>query len=90
MENLPHVVTGLMKKRGELAGRIEHLQNELRQAIIDLDNVDATIRLFDPTVDLAEIKPRPVPPRHAAYKGEVTRIVMDTLRVSSRHAISPA
>ena len=27
-----------------------------------------------------EIKPKPLPPRHAAYKGEVARIVLSTLR----------
>src|SRR6185437_5645001 len=51
---------------------------------IDIDNVDATIRLFAPDMDLAEIKPKPMPPRHAAYKGEVARIVLGTLRDAGR------
>jgi hypothetical protein len=79
-----HVITALVKKRAELAGRIEHLQDRLRQAVIDLDNVDATIHLFDPTVELAEIKARPVPPRHHAFRGEVSRIVLTTLRNAKR------
>jgi hypothetical protein len=76
----PHVISALVKKRAELAGRIEHLQDQLRQAVIDLDNVDHTIHLFDPTIELLEIKSRPVPPRHQAFKGEVTRIVLAALR----------
>ena len=76
----PHVVTGLMQKRAEIAGRIEHTQTALRQLIIDLDNLDATLRLFDPDIDLEEIKPKPFPPRHQAFRGEVSRIVFAALR----------
>ncbi len=67
----PHVVTALIRKRAEIAGRIEHTQTALRQLIIDLDNLDATIRLFEPDIDLEEIRPKPFPPRHAAFRGEV-------------------
>jgi hypothetical protein len=76
----PHVVTALIRKRAEIAGLIEHHQTMLRQAIIDLDNLDATLRLFVPDIDLEEIRPQPVPPRHAAFKGEVSRIVLGALR----------
>jgi hypothetical protein len=79
-----HAISALIRKRAEIAGRIEHLQDELRQAVIDLDNVDHTIHLFDPTIELHEIKSRPVPPRHQAFKGEVTRIVLATLRNAKR------
>lgn len=76
----PHVLTGLIAKRREIAGQIEHLQDQLRQHVIDLDHVDAAIHIFDPSIELEEIKSRPVPPRHQAFKGEVTRIVLATLR----------
>ena len=52
--------------------------------MIDLDAVDQTLRMFDPDIQLAEIKPKPLPPRHAAYKGEVARIVLGTLRDANR------
>jgi len=55
------VVYGLIAKRAELAGRIETAQSELRRLVIDLDNLDATIRLFVPDIDLDEIRPRPLP-----------------------------
>ena len=34
-----------------------------------LDNVAAAIRIFKPDIDLAEVKPKPPPPRHHAFNG---------------------
>lgn len=79
-----HVVSGLIAKRSELAGKIEFTQTELRKLIIDLDNLDATIRLFDPEIDLVEIKPKPLPARNTAFRGEVARIVLGCLRKSDK------
>ena len=70
-----NVIAGLTRKRAELAGRIEHMQTALRQLIIDLDNLDATLRLFEPDIDLEDIRPKPFPPRNAAFRGEVSWIV---------------
>lgn len=75
-----HVTSALKAKRGELAGRIDALQDQLREAMIDLDHVDATLRLFDPDIELDEIKPKPLPPRHHAFKGQVTRAILAMLR----------
>ena len=75
-----HVLSGLLSKRAEIAGQIEHAQTALRMLIIDLDNLDATIRIFNPNIDLAEVKPKPLPPRNHAFKGEVSRIVLGMLR----------
>jgi hypothetical protein len=44
----PNTVSGLIAKRQELATRIEQLQRELRALVIDLDHIDAAIRIFDP------------------------------------------
>ncbi|MBK8209655.1 MAG: hypothetical protein IPK78_06425 [Rhodospirillales bacterium] len=83
-EEAPNTVSGLIRKRKEIAGQIEDAQLRLRQAIIDLDNIDATIRLFRPDIDLEEIRPSPLPPRHSAYKGEMSRIILGALRDSGR------
>lgn len=80
----PHVLTGLIAKRSEIAGLVEHVQTQLRQLIIDLDNLDATIRIFRPDIDLEEIRPKPFPPRHAAFKGEIMRVVMGALRTAPK------
>ena len=79
-----HVVSALIRKRAELAGQIEHAQTTLRQLIIDLDNLDATLRLFEPDIELEDIKPKPFPPRHAAFKGEVARVIFSALRQPDR------
>lgn len=57
------------------------------QLIIDIDNVDATIRIFHPDIDLDEIRPKPLPPRHAAFKGEISRFVLGVLR-ETREALT--
>jgi hypothetical protein len=80
----PHVVTALIAKRAELAGKIEHHQAVTRQLIIDLDAIDQALRIFKPDIELADIKPKPMPPRLVAYKGEVARIVLGTLRDAKR------
>lgn len=76
----PHVVTALRDKRAELAGQIDALQDQLREAMIAVDHVDSTLRLFVPDIDLDEIKPKPLPPRHHAFKGQVTRAILAMLR----------
>lgn len=75
-----HVVSALKAKRGELAGVIDALQDQLRQAMIDVDHVDSTLRMFEPDIDLDEIRPKPLPPRHHAFKGQVTRAILAMLR----------
>lgn len=79
---MEHTVSGLLAKRAEMAGLVEALQDQLRQAMIDLDHVDCTLLLFDPNLDLSEIKPKPLPPRHHAFKGQVTRAILAMLRTS--------
>jgi hypothetical protein len=80
----PHVVTGLMTKRAEMAGLLGHHQAKVRQLMIDLDAIDQSLRLFKLDIELEAIKPKPMLPRHAAYKGEVARIVLGTLRDAKR------
>lgn len=75
-----HAITALRDKRSELTGQIDALQDQLRQSMIDLDHIDATLRMFDPEIELDEIKPKPLPPRHRAFKGQVTRAILAMLR----------
>jgi hypothetical protein len=87
MEN-EHVLGGLARKRGELAGQIEHTQALLRRLVTELDTIDAAIRLFDPTADLGSIKQRLYPPRHKAFRGEMMRHVMGALRIAENPVTS--
>ena len=52
----------------------------VRQLIIDVDAVDAVLRQFDPDLDLEVIRPKPAPPRHTAFHGQVSNIMLKMLR----------
>jgi hypothetical protein len=79
-----HVLSGLIAKRAEIAGKLEHHHAVVRQLMIDLDAIDQALRLFKPDIELEAIKSKPMPPRHAAYKGEVARIILGTMREAKR------
>lgn len=79
MENA-YIITGLIKKRAEIAGQLEDTQMRVRQLVIDVDAVDAVIRQFDPAIELEMIRPKPVPPRHTAFHGQVARILLTMMR----------
>ncbi len=80
MENT-FVLTGLVKKRAELAGDIENAQVALQQMIRDLESLDATIRLFDADYQVEAIRPKTFrPPSDWSKRGQMTRIILDVLR----------
>jgi hypothetical protein len=74
------VLAALLAKHAEIADQIERTQFELSKLMLALDNIEATIWLFDPTVDLKTVKAKQPPARHQAYRGEIARIVLGTLR----------
>ena len=78
-----HVLSGLIAKRAEVAGQIEMMQRDIGQLVATIGHIDATIRAFDPNADLEDIKPR-MPPRFQAFRGEVSRLVLDALRKSKK------
>ena len=79
-----HVVSALKEKRIQVASQIEALQGQLRKAVIDLDHVEASLKLFDPDIDLAALSPRKVAPVLYDHKGDTGRVILDTLRSSMR------
>ena len=79
MEN-DNLIAGLIRKKAEITAQVEALQIQLRQLIMDADNIDGAIRVFNPDIDLADIRPRTVPRSHVAFLGEVRRTTMNMLR----------
>jgi hypothetical protein len=78
------VVSGLVKRRAELAGDIEKAHESLRRMVADLENLDATILQFEPDFKVETIKPKAFrPPKDWANRGEMTRIVLSILRQST-------
>ena len=53
-----HVVSGLVEKRSELAGQIQHHQTLIQRLAADLGPLDATIKLFAPEIDLRTVRAR--------------------------------
>jgi len=86
MSERPNTVSGLIDKRREIAGRIEHVQRELRALVADLDHIDAAIRIFDPDADIGPAKRYPI--AHQAFRGEMARHVLDALRRADRPVTS--
>ena len=51
-----HVVSALQQKRIQLASEIEYHPERMRLAVIALDHVEASLRLFDPDVQMGELR----------------------------------
>lgn len=80
-----HVISGLIRRRREVAGDILELLGRVDALATDLDTLDRALRLFDPAIELAAIpalQSRPKP--DWALRGEVVRIVFAVLRETGR------
>ena len=78
-----HVVSALKEKRIQIASEIESLQGKLRKAVIDMDHVEASLRLFDPDADMGALGPRKVPQVLSDIHGDTGRVILDTLRTAT-------
>ena len=78
------VLNGLIKKRSEIAGRIQAAHAEAARLIADLDHLDCTIRLFAPEIDFEDIPVKALPPPNAAFRGEFQRSLLEMLRGQQR------
>ncbi len=77
----PHVIGALRNKRAELAGVVSQLERQLSHQRADLAYLDATLRLFDPTIRLTAIRPRRQYVRNTWFRhGECLRLIYDALR----------
>ena len=79
MEN-DNVVNGLLRRRQEIADELEVVQGRMRQLILEVDALDLTIRLFRPDAEIGVVRVKPIPRRHAALRGESTRMILGALR----------
>lgn len=77
---LEQVITGLLRKRQAIADELELAQGTVRKLIQDIDAVDVTIKLFQPDAPIGIVRVRPTPRRHAAFRGESSRLILNTLR----------
>lgn len=78
------VVHALIKKRSEIAGRIQAIHAEAARLVVELDYLDNAIRIFDPAIDFEDLPVKPLPPPNAAFRGEFQRSLLDMLRGTQR------
>lgn len=72
----------LTRKYAEVAGLIGRAKAEVHRLTTDLAHIEGAIRIFDPTIEIGRIKAKHVPIREPSAQGEVTGIILDTLRES--------
>jgi hypothetical protein len=76
-----HVVTGLVTKRAELAGRIEAARRELEQFEANVGHLDGAIKLFAPDYELEGIRAKPARRRNRFFiQGECQRLILEIFR----------
>lgn len=78
----PIAVNALRNKRAQLAGEIEMHSREIDRLRAELLHVDATLRLFDPQTDPADVGALRCYPRRTEWfaQGEIRRRIYDALR----------
>ena len=74
----PNTVSGLMAKYDELKQLRETYKKEIKKLTVDIDHLEASIRLFDPNAEFRAIQKHVV--KHRAAKGEVKRFVLNSFR----------
>lgn len=74
----PNTVSGLVAKHKELMLLRDKYKAEIKKLTVDIDHLDASIRLFDPNSDTYAIKEYVT--KHRAEKGSVKRFVLNTFR----------
>jgi hypothetical protein len=75
------IVNGLQNKRAELTHTLRQLEQQLVLQQTNLTHLEATMRLFDPSIQPEEIRPRQQRVRSVWFRsGECLRLIYDELR----------
>jgi len=81
MTERPNTVAGLAAKHAELSVLRNQYRAEIKKLTVDIDHLDAAIRLFEQ--DDASNAPRSHVVKHRAQKGSVKRFVLAAFREAS-------
>lgn len=81
MTDSPNTLSGLVAKRNELVRYRDQLEADIRAVTVDIDHLEAAIRIFDPE-DTPTARRR-YAALHTAPKGQSTRFVLKALREAS-------
>ncbi len=76
-----YVISGLVSKRAEVAGVIEHHKKEIERLTDSLYQIDAAIRIFEPDYRIRSTKTKEYRRYSRIFKkGECYRLALDALR----------
>jgi len=81
MRERPNTLSGLIAKRAELVAYRDQLEADIRAVTVDIDHLEAAIRIFDPE-DTPAARRR-YAALHRAPKGQSTRFILRALREAS-------
>jgi hypothetical protein len=77
------MITGLVKRRAELAGEIHATHERLGHLVRDLAALDGALAVVAPDMEVEAIRPRMFrPPEDWASRGQMSRLVLTILRQS--------
>jgi hypothetical protein len=78
-----YMITGLVKRRAELAGEIHATHERLGHLVRDLAALDGALAVVAPDMEVEAIRPRMFrPPEDWASRGQMSRLVLTILRQS--------
>ena len=81
----PMVIGLLNKKKSELLGDLEHHKSLINQIQEDLNTINKTILIYDPTYDLGGIKPVNKYYHNRQFKrGELKKLIIEFLKASDK------
>ena len=85
-----HVVSGLVSKRSELAGILEHHQKEMQRLGSEISALDVSIKVFDPTYKIQSIKPTKKYNHNPFFaSGELHRLIQEVMRDAGQPISTP-
>jgi hypothetical protein len=90
-----YALPALTEKRAKLAGRIDSLKRAIAKTRRELEHLDTTIKLFDPSYKVGSVKAKKHYERLHLFKlGELGRLIFDALRRAGEplgtHAVADA
>ena len=78
-----YMVTGLAKRRAEIAGELTAAHDRVAKLAQDLASIDAALAVVAPDMEVEAIRPRMFrPPADWANRGQMSRLVLSILRQS--------
>jgi hypothetical protein len=73
-------LSGLLRKRAELAGEVEEARRKWEASGSALDAIDAAIRVFSPNIAPEDLPEKRQAPAYTGGTSEIQRFMMDMLR----------